>query len=132
MINHKSLLLCSLVGLQACTSMNQERINLHDYLQPFIGQSATSIQQQLDLKPLGFQTLAQPQRQNQQLVYTVLRPLRIPIPIAQSTDMNAQNIPIQSAGDASNSYDLNLQCHIIFVLDQQNIARSIQYQGKGC
>ncbi|WHP07481.1 hypothetical protein QLH32_08550 [Acinetobacter corruptisaponis] len=110
----------------------QRNTSLPDYLQPYIGQSASSIQQQLDLRPLGLQTLAQPQNQNNQLVYTVIRPVRIPIPIAQSAEMGAQNIPIQSMGNAGSAYDLNLQCKIIFELDQQQIARSIRYEGKAC
>ncbi|MCY6412812.1 hypothetical protein QTA56_11855 [Acinetobacter sp. VNH17] len=110
----------------------QRTTSLPDYLQPYIGQSASSIQQQLDLRPLGLQTLAQPQNQNNQLVYTVIRPVRIPIPIAQSAEMGAQNIPIQSMGNAGSAYDLNLQCKIIFELDQQQIARSIRYEGKAC
>lgn len=111
-----------ILGLQACTFIPQQ-VSLPDYLQPFIGQSATAIQQRLDLKPLGFQTLDQPQYRNNQLIYTVIRPVRIPIPMAQSTDRNAQSIPIQSAGNASNAYDIQVNCHIIFELDPQQVAR---------
>ena len=132
MINSRSLFFCSVIGLSACMSSPQRTTSLTDYLQPYIGQSASSIQQQLDLRPLGLQTLAQPQNQNNQLVYTVIRPVRIPIPIAQSAEMGAQNIPIQSMGNAGSAYDLNLQCKIIFELDQQQIARSIRYEGKAC
>ena len=132
MINSRSLFLCSALGLSACMSSPQQTTSLPDYLQPYIGQSASSIQQQLDLRPLGLQTLAQPQNQNNQLVYTMIRPVRIPIPIAQSAEMGAQNIPIQSMGNAGSAYDLNLQCRIIFELDRQQIARSIHYKGKAC
>nr|WP_326498154.1 hypothetical protein [Acinetobacter thutiue] len=132
MINSRSLFFCSVIGLSACMTSPQRTTSLPDYLQPYIGQSASSIQQQLDLRPLGLQTLAQPQNQNNQLVYTVIRPVRIPIPIAQSAEMGAQNIPIQSMGNAGSAYDLNLQCKIIFELDQQQIARSIRYEGKAC
>lgn len=132
MINSRSLFLCSALGLSACMSSPQQTTSLPDYLKPFIGQSASSIQQQLDLRSLGLQTLNQPQNQHNQLVYTVIRPLRIPIPIAQSAEMGAQNIPIQGMGNAGSAYDLNLQCKIIFELDQQQIARSIRYEGKAC
>ncbi|MCH7387256.1 hypothetical protein MMO39_08075 [Acinetobacter modestus] len=128
----KYLLFLIILSLQACTTAYQNRTSLPDYLQPFIGQSATIIQQQFDLKPLGFQTIAQPIKQSNQLIYTVIRPIRIPIPIAQSAEFGAQNIPIQSAGNADSTYDLNLKCHIIFELDQQQIARSIRYEGKAC
>jgi hypothetical protein len=113
-------------------SSPQQTTSLPDYLQPYIGQSASSIQQQLDLRSLGLQTLNQPQNQHNQLVYTVIRPVRIPIPIAQSAEMGAQNILIQNMGNAGSAYDLNLQCKIIFELDQQQIARSIRYEGKAC
>ena len=132
MINYRYLLFfLSVLALPACMT-SQPTISLPDYLQPFIGQSATSIQQQLNLKPLGLQTLDQPQHKNNQLIYTVIRPVRIPIPIAQSAEMGAQNIPIQSMGNAGSAYDLNFQCHIIFELDQQQVARSIHYEGKAC
>ena len=132
MINSRSLFLCSALGLSACMSSPQQTTSLPDYLQPYIGQSATIIQQQFDLKPLGFRTIAQPIKQSNQLIYTVIRPIRIPIPIAQSAELGAQNIPIQSAGNTDSTYDLNLKCHIIFELDQQQIARSIRYEGKAC
>ena len=132
MINSRSLFLCSALGLSACMSSPQQTTSLPDYLQPYIGQSASSIQQQLDLRSLGLQTLNQPQNQHNQLVYTVIRPVRIPIPIAQSAEMGAQNILIQNMGNADSAYDLNLKCHIIFELDQQQIARSIRYEGKAC
>ena len=128
----KYLLFLIILSLQACTTAYQNRTSLPDYLQPFIGQSATIIQQQFDLKPLGFQTIAPPIKQSNQLIYSVIRPIRIPIPIAQSAELGAQNIQIQSAGNADSTYDLNLKCHIIFELDQQQIARSIRYEGKAC
>ena len=130
MIHSRSLFLCSALGLSACMSSPQQTTSLPEYLKPFIGQSATIIQQQFDLKPLGFQTIAQPIKQSNQLIYTVIRPIRIPI--AQSAELGAQNIPIQSAGNTDSTYDLNLKCHIIFELDQQQIARSIRYEGKAC
>ena len=126
------MLFIIILSLQACTTAYQNRTSLPDYLQFFIRQSATIIQQQFDLKPLGFQTIAQPIKQSNQLIYTVIRPIRIPIPIAQSAELGAQNIPIQSAGNTDSTYDLNLKCHIIFELDQQQIARSIRYEGKAC
>ena len=33
---------------------------------------------------------------------------------------------------SDSNYDLNLKCHIILELDQQQIARSIRYEGKVC
>lgn len=126
------MLFLIILSLQTYTTAYQNPTSLPDYLQLFIGQSATIIQQQFDLKPLGFRTIAQPIKQSNQLIYTVIRPIRIPIPIAQSAELGAQNIPIQSAGNTDSTYDLNLKCYIIFELDQQQIARSIRYEGKAC
>ena len=126
------MLFLIILSLQACTTAYQNRTSLPNYLQLFIGQSAIIIQQQFDLKPLGFQTIAQPIKQSSQLIYTVIRRIRIPTPTAQSAGLGAQNIPIQSAGNTDSTYDLNLKCHIIFELDQQQIARSIRHEGKAC
>lgn len=39
---------------------------------------------------------------------------------------------ISSGVTYSQSYDVKFYCHIIFELDQQQIARSIRYEGKAC
>ena len=132
MLNDKYWLCCAVLALQGCNTSHSTMQNLPDYLQRIIGQSSSSIQQHLNLKPLGFQTLAQPQQNKNQLIYTVIRPIRIPIPIAQSAHMPAQSIPIQTAVNTSQAYDIHFNCHIIFELDQQQIARSIRYEGKAC
>lgn len=70
------------------------------------------------------------------LTYTVLRPINIPIPIAESIGGSGPNmggsVRLNSASTRQQSYDVNFYCHIIFELDQQQIARSIRYEGKAC
>ena len=54
MINSRSLFLCSALGLSACMSSPQQTTSLPDYLQPYIDQSASSIQQQI-ARSIGYE-----------------------------------------------------------------------------
>ncbi|WP_151715519.1 hypothetical protein [Acinetobacter sp. TUM15071] len=136
MVNYKICLGALALVLQGCATSGWQSVPLQDYLQPYIGQSADQIQQNLNLRTLGFQTLKQPQRSNQNLVFTVLRPINIPVPIAQSygdaSSSMSGSVRLGSVSTSQQSYDVNFYCHIIFELDQQQIARSIRYEGKAC
>ncbi|WP_336042386.1 hypothetical protein [Acinetobacter dispersus] len=136
MVNYKICLGTLALVLQGCATSRWQSVPLQDYLQPYIGQSADQIQQNLNLRTLGFQTLKQPQRSNQNLVFTVLRPINIPVPIAQSygdaSSPMSGSVRLGSVSTSQQSYDVNFYCHIIFELDQQQIARSIRYEGKAC
>lgn len=136
MVNYKICLGTLALVLQGCATSGWQSVPLQDYLQPYIGQSADQIQQNLNLRTLGFQTLKQPQRSNQNLVFTVLRPINIPVPIAQSygdaSSPMSGSVRLSSVSTSQQSYDVNFYCHIIFELDQQQIARSIRYEGKAC
>ena len=136
MVNYKTCLGALALVLQGCATSGWQSVPLQDYLQPYIGQSADQIQQNLNLRTLGFQTLKQPQRSNQNLVFTVLRPINIPVPIAQSygdaSSPMSGSVRLGSVSTSQQSYDVNFYCHIIFELDQQQIARSIRYEGKAC
>ncbi|MGA6135030.1 hypothetical protein [Acinetobacter dispersus] len=136
MVNYKICLGTLALVLQGCATSGWQSVPLQDYLQPYIGQSADQIQQNLNLRTLGFQTLKQPQRSNQNLVFTVLRPINIPVPIAQSygdaSSPMSGSVRLGSISTSQQSYDVNFYCHIIFELDQQQIARSIRYEGKAC
>ena len=66
-----------------------------------------------------------------QLIYTILRPLSIPIPMVSNVEMGGNPVPIQSGTLGSNSYDVNFNCKVIFQL-KNDIAESIQYEGKAC
>ncbi|WP_436898866.1 hypothetical protein [Acinetobacter gyllenbergii] len=136
MANYRIYLASTLLLLQGCSTPGWQSVQLQDYLQPYLGQSADQIQQNLNLRSLGFQTLKQPQRTNKNLVFTVLRPINIPVPIAQSfgnasSPMNG-SVRLGSVSTSQQSYDVNFYCHIIFELDQQQVAQSIRYEGKAC
>ena len=101
------------------------------YLQQFIGQTSQSIQARLDLNSIGYQQVLAPVANDQTLTYTVIRPVSIPLPIAQNpADIDAGNIPIPVTPRAQ-SYDVNLQCKIIFRLEN-NMAKSVYYTGRTC
>ena len=135
-MNSKYFIFAFFLMLQGCTTPRWQSVKLQDYLQPYIGQSADNIQQNLNLRSLGFQTLKQPQKTNNNLIFTVLRPINIPIPIAQSfgdaSSPMSGSVRLGSVSTSQQSYDVNFYCHIIFELDQQQIARSIRYEGKAC
>ena len=135
-MNSKYFIFAFFLILQGCTTTGWQSVKLQDYLQPYIGQSADNIQQNLNLRSLGFQTLKQPQKTNDNLIFTVLRPINIPIPIAQSfgdaSSPMSGSVRLGSVSTSQQSYDVNFYCHIIFELDQQQIARSIRYEGKAC
>jgi hypothetical protein len=101
------------------------------YLQQFIGQTSQSIQANLDLSSIGYQQVLSPTVDAQTLIYTVIRSITIPMPMAQNpADIDSGAVPIQITPRAQ-SYDVNLQCKIIFRLEQ-NIAKSVHYTGRTC
>lgn len=129
MANYKFYLIAFMLGLSGCATPGWQSVQLQDYLQPYVGQSADQIQQNLNLRSLGFQTLKQPQRSKESLVFTVLRPINIPIPINMGISDGSR---LSTNTTYSQSYDVNFYCNIIFELDQQQIARAIRYEGKAC
>ena len=101
------------------------------YLQQFIGQTSQSILARLDLNSIGYQQVLAPIANDQTLTYTVIRPVSIPLPMAQNpADIDAGNIPVPVTPRAQ-SYDVNLQCKIIYRLEH-NIATSVHYTGHTC
>ncbi|WP_425320884.1 hypothetical protein [Acinetobacter guerrae] len=127
-MNHKIYAVIGLtLFIQACATHTQPKVNLQDYLQQFIGQSA----QQINLKALGYQVLDQPNMTKSQLTYTILRPMNIPTPMVSNVEVGGTAVPLQLGNHSANSYDVNFNCKIIFNLNNQ-IAESIQYQGKAC
>lgn len=129
MANYRIYLVSTLLLLQGCSTPGWQSVQLQDYLQPYLGQSADQIQQNLNLRSLGFQTLKQPQRTNKNLVFTVLRPMSIPVPMNMGISDGSR---LSTKMTYSQSYDVNFYCHIIFELDQQQVAQSIRYEGKAC
>ncbi|MEQ1106556.1 hypothetical protein [Acinetobacter seifertii] len=126
-----SLFSMMLIYLNGCATTPRQSVNLQEYLKSFLGKSSTTIQQELNLRSLGFQIAHVPEKTSNQLIYTILRPLSIPIPMVSNLEMGGNPVPIQSGSLGSNSYDVNFSCKVIFQL-KNDIAESIQYQGKAC
>ncbi|MCU7698281.1 hypothetical protein OD757_13765 [Acinetobacter sp. AYS6] len=125
-------LLCLIVmNMSACTSHPRQSVDLQEYLKSFLGKSSATIQQDINLRSLGFQVSSAPQQTSNQLIYTILRPLNIPIPMVTNVDMRGNSVAIQSGNLSGNSYDVNFNCKVIFQL-KNDIAESIQYEGKAC
>ena len=125
------LLCLIMMNVNGCTSHPRQSVNLQEYLKGFLGKPAATIQQDLNLRSLGFQVLKTPQKTQDQLIYTILRPINIPIPMVSNVDMRGNSVAIQSGNLGGNSYDVNFNCKVIFQL-KNNIAESIQYEGKAC
>ncbi|MCU4425022.1 MULTISPECIES: hypothetical protein [Acinetobacter] len=125
------LLCLIMMNVNGCTSHPHLSVNLQEYLKGFLGKPAATIQQDLNLRSLGFQVLKTPQKTQDQLIYTILRPINIPIPMVSNVDMRGNSVAIQSGNLGGNSYDVNFNCKVIFQL-KNNIAQSIQYEGKAC
>ncbi|MFX5737321.1 hypothetical protein ABTE30_14085, partial [Acinetobacter baumannii] len=117
------------IYLNGCATQPRQSVDLQEYLKGFLGKSSTTIQQELNLRGLGFQIAHVPQKTSNQLIYTILRPLSIPIPMVSNVEMGGNPVPIQSGTLGSNSYDVNFNCKVIFQL-KNDIAESIQYEGK--
>lgn len=117
-------------SLSACvTTPSSTRAERDAYLAQFVGQSSQQIRQQLDLSLLGYEQVSSPQISPQALTYTVIRPISIPIPVANAPATGPAHIPAPIG--PANSYDVNLHCQIVFRLEQ-NIARSVHYSGRTC
>ncbi|NUF12932.1 hypothetical protein [Acinetobacter oleivorans] len=125
-------LLCLIImNVSGCTSHPRQSIDLQEYLKGFLGKSSATIREDINLRSLGFQVANTPQKTSNQLIYTILRPLNIPIPMVTNVDMRGNSVAIQSGNLGGNSYDLNFNCKVIFQL-KNDIAESIQYEGKAC
>ncbi|EXG35810.1 hypothetical protein J717_1283 [Acinetobacter baumannii 121738] len=105
-----------LFNINGCASHPRQSVDLQEYLKNFIGKSSTTIQQDLNLRSLGFQVARTPQKTSDQLIYTILRPLSIPIPMVSNVDIRGGSVPIQSGNLSGNSYDINFNCKVIFKL----------------
>ena len=121
-----------LFSLSACASpLSSSQIDREAYLQSFIGQSSELIDQNLDLKRLGYQQISGPHLSEQQLSYIVQRPLTIPLPIAQFPAAGTGAVPIPTNISPVTGYDVNLQCKISFLL-KNNIATAVRTTGRTC
>ena len=120
-----SVLLCGCAATPTMSAAERE-----NYLQRFIGQSSASIQANLNLENLGYKNASSPVLSDNRLTYTVLRPVSIPIPIAQNPALGSGAgtvVPIQPA----QRYDTDLTCQISFQLEQ-GIAKAVYMSGRTC
>lgn len=112
------------LSMSGCTTTpNMSTADRDAYLQKFIGQSSKQIRAEFNLANLGYQQAKPISLTNNALTYTAVRPL--PIPIGTG---GAVPIPF---GSSAESYDVNLQCQIRFIL-HNHIAQSVQTTGRTC
>lgn len=127
-----SMLASILLSATACmhsTSLSQT--DRETYLEQFIGQSSQFIDQNLDLKRLGYQQVSEPKLSAQQLSYIVQRPVMIPLPIAQFPAAGTGTVPIPVSMSPIGGYDGKLPCTITFLL-KDNIATAVRTTGRTC
>lgn len=119
--------------MTGCQSIDSHPTDLNSYLQQFVGQSRLDIQNHLDFKSLGYKVSEKVQFSDNELSYTILRPLNIPLAGSNATiGSNAMGIPvIRYDTTSTQSYDIHFNCKITFKL-KDDIAQSIQYSGKAC
>ncbi|RKG31795.1 hypothetical protein [Acinetobacter tianfuensis] len=125
-----SLLMLPALFYGCATAPIMSAAERENYLQRFIGQSSTSIQANLNLENLGYQNASEPVLNSNSLTYTVLRPVSIPIPMAQNPALGSgagTAVPIQPA----QRYDTDLTCQISFQLEQ-GIAKAVYMSGRTC
>ena len=120
------------LSLVACSSNPpHSTLNRDAYLQQFIGQSSQYILTHLQLSQIGYQQLGTAQATPQLLHYRIIRPVRVPIPMAQHPTTGIGAVPLNMGIPSHESYDVALSCYIIFHLEH-NIATSVSYSGRYC
>ena len=130
---HYLIILIGIGLITGCQSLDTRPADLNAYLQQFIGQNTTDIQKSLDFSALGYKVSQTVKTTDDELSYTILRPLSIPISGGNATvGSNAMGAPvIRYDTTAMPSYDVNFNCTVTFKL-KQHIAESIQYSGRAC
>lgn len=120
------------LSLVACSSNPpHSTLNRDAYLQQFIGQSSTYILSHLQLSQIDYQQVGTVEQTKRALRYQVIRPVRIPIPMAQHPTTGIGAVPLNMGIPSHESYDVALSCYIIFHLEH-NIATSVSYSGRHC
>lgn len=120
------------LSLVACSSNPpHSTLNRDAYLQQFVGQSSTYILSHLLLSQIDYQQVGTVEQTKRALRYQVIRPVRIPIPMAQHPTTGIGAVPLNMGIPSHESYDVALSCYIIFHLEH-NIATSVSYSGRHC
>lgn len=130
---HYLIILIGIGLITGCQSLDTRPTDLNAYLQQFIGQNTTDIQKNLNFSALGYKVSQTVKATDDELSYTILRPLSIPISGGNATvGSNAMGAPvIRYDTTAMPSYDVNFNCKITFKF-KDGIAQSVQYFGKAC
>ena len=129
-----ALVITSFLGitLVACSSHPSQSVISRDaYLQQFVGQSSDYILTHLRLSKMGYQQVGLVEQTKQALRYQVIRPVRIPIPMAQHPTTGIGAVPLNMGIPSHESYDVALTCDLYFRL-QQGIATAVYVSGQRC
>ena len=129
-----ALVITSFLGitLVACSSHpSQSLISRDVYLQQFVGQSSTYILSHLQLSQIDYQQVGTVEQTKRALRYQVIRPVRIPIPMAQHPTTGIGAVPLNMGIPSHESYDVALTCDLYFRL-QQGIATAVYVSGQRC
>ncbi|UIP24782.1 hypothetical protein [Acinetobacter towneri] len=129
-----TMIIASILGipLTACSSHPPHSSLSRDaYLQQFMGQSSAYILSHLQLSQIDYQQVGTVEQTKRALRYQVIRPVRIPIPMAQHPTTGIGAVPLNMGIPSHESYDVALSCYIIFHLEH-NIATSVSYSGRHC
>ena len=129
-----TMIIASILGipLTACSSHPPHSALSRDaYLQQFVGQPSTYILSHLQLSQIDYQQVGTVEQTKRALRYQVIRPVRIPIPMAQHPTTGIGAVPLNMGIPSHESYDVALSCYIIFHLEH-NIATSVSYSGRHC
>lgn len=129
-----ALVITSFLGitLVACSSHPSQSVISRDiYLQQFVGQSSTYILSHLQLSQIDYQQVGTVEQTKRALRYQVIRPVRIPIPMAQHPTTGIGAVPLNIGIPSHESYDVALTCDLYFRL-QQGIATAVYVSGQRC
>ena len=78
------LLFLSNLFLFACATTPSSDMQLQQYLNRYVGQSSQQIMQDFDLSALGYAPAQLVKHNPEHLIYSIPRPVNIPIPIPQA------------------------------------------------
>ena len=110
-----SLLSFMLFNINGCASHPRQSVDLQEYLK-FYRQIIYNDSARSQLTESWLSSRPHTTKTSDQLIYTILRPLSIPIPMVSNVDMRGGSVPIQSGNLSGNSYDINFNCKVIFKL----------------
>lgn len=132
-----SIALTISILITGCVNSDQlfKRQDFTSYLDQFIGKSKQDVMSSIHLQRFGFETVTQSRslQSTDTLVYSIIRPISIPIPIAEANYAGGSSASGMrpTLHTATNSYEVNMTCNIIFKLEN-NIVTKWDAKGKAC